>query len=291
VGSPASTSAATVSTTETVQAFIHACQTGREVDSAIDDVGSPRIRSARDVGGESRLNGIVKLRGGLGAPGVANQPSEEVSVAVAAPHASLNADTSALQPTCGCGCGAYTPIAKKSDRRTGAIAGQPQKFIKGHVARLRPKLDITPEKFWGRVEKFEKVLRLPALPLPPAIQEIERQAAALALVRQARRGGPVRPARGTDCLLYPCVQITVAGHRVYARHAALLLHQGLSITADALKHLKALGPLRRYHRCHRRCVNPDHTVVLRRESSEDIRRRAEAIRSARARMAASRATT
>src|SRR5260370_42130034 len=35
-------------------------------------------------------------------------------------------------PSCACGSGAPTPIANKSDRLTGAIAGHPQKFLKGH---------------------------------------------------------------------------------------------------------------------------------------------------------------
>jgi hypothetical protein len=33
---------------------------------------------------------------------------------------------------CGCGCGRDTTIAAKTDRRTGAVKGQPLQFIHGH---------------------------------------------------------------------------------------------------------------------------------------------------------------
>lgn len=38
---------------------------------------------------------------------------------------------------CECGCGEPAPIARGTDRRTGAIKGQPQRFVKGHSNRLR----------------------------------------------------------------------------------------------------------------------------------------------------------
>lgn len=37
---------------------------------------------------------------------------------------------------CKCGCGLDAPISKRSDARTGAIAGQPVAFIKGHNRRM-----------------------------------------------------------------------------------------------------------------------------------------------------------
>jgi hypothetical protein len=33
---------------------------------------------------------------------------------------------------CSCGCGEEAPIATKTDRRIGAVRGQPQRYIKGH---------------------------------------------------------------------------------------------------------------------------------------------------------------
>lgn len=40
---------------------------------------------------------------------------------------------------CECGCGEPAPIARKTQRRQAAVAGEPQRFIKGHQARLVPK--------------------------------------------------------------------------------------------------------------------------------------------------------
>lgn len=37
---------------------------------------------------------------------------------------------------CGCGCGEPTAIAPKTDRRTGAVAGQPLRFVHGHSGSL-----------------------------------------------------------------------------------------------------------------------------------------------------------
>lgn len=39
--------------------------------------------------------------------------------------------------TCECGCGEPTPLAARTDRRTGHIAGQPIRFINGHQNRWK----------------------------------------------------------------------------------------------------------------------------------------------------------
>lgn len=49
---------------------------------------------------------------------------------------------------CQCGCGEKTPIYKCSNKRTGAIKGQPSRFITGHVHKLR-----FPEDFHARTDK------------------------------------------------------------------------------------------------------------------------------------------
>ena len=38
---------------------------------------------------------------------------------------------------CACGCGQLAPLAKKTDRRKGAIKGRPLQFISGHNVRVR----------------------------------------------------------------------------------------------------------------------------------------------------------
>ncbi len=80
----------------------------------------------------------------------------------------------------------------------------------------------------------------------------------------------VEKAGGRDgaCWLADAIQVTVGGHRVYMARLAILLHQGKSITSEALATL-------RRHRCRwdRRCVNPDHALFRPSRPS-----RAEAIR-------------
>jgi hypothetical protein len=36
---------------------------------------------------------------------------------------------------CACGCGQPTPIAEKTDARTGAVKGEPQRYVRGHNTR------------------------------------------------------------------------------------------------------------------------------------------------------------
>ncbi len=40
--------------------------------------------------------------------------------------------TKPLTALCQCGCGLPAPIAKRTDRRYGAVRGQPRRFVKGH---------------------------------------------------------------------------------------------------------------------------------------------------------------
>jgi hypothetical protein len=36
---------------------------------------------------------------------------------------------------CACGCGEAVPVARRTDRRTGAVAGRPGRFVHGHNPR------------------------------------------------------------------------------------------------------------------------------------------------------------
>jgi hypothetical protein len=83
------------------------------------------------------------------------------------------------------------------------------------------------------------------------------------------------------CWLADAVQITVGARRVYTAHLALLLHQGLPVTANALDWLRVRRCRRRLH-----CVRPDHMIEV---IDLDAARRSEAINRARAKMQAARA--
>ncbi len=148
----------------------------------------------------------------------------------------LEAPTSSERPKCGCGCDQPAPIAKRTDHRSGAIAGRPRKFIRGHAARLQPRhlefSDITAAAFWRQTETIK-----------------------------------------TKCVLFPHIQVSVGGRRVYAATIAFLLHRGQTVSAEGLARLKFQGRCR----LHRRCVNPAHQVL--RASSY----RAESLKIARAR--------
>ena len=158
-------------------------------------------------------------------------------------------------PTCACGCGATPPRAKTSDKRTGARAGEYQRFFRGHVARLRHK-------------------KLQFEDLTPAWLETH------IVAKTAGRG---------DCWLASAAQVTVSGHRVYVARISTLLRDGVPVTLAALDRLQVRG------RCRRslRCINPGHLVVLHelRESEDSIERRKIARAHAEARMAAFRAGT
>jgi len=100
------------------------------------------------------------------------------------------------------------------------VAGQPLKFLKGHAARLHNKLestDITPAWFDAHV--------------------------VIDIVK--------------GCWLADAVQITVGTRRVYTAHLALLLHQELPVTANALDWLRVRRCRRNLH-----CVRPDHMTDL-----------------------------
>ena len=44
---------------------------------------------------------------------------------------------------CHCGCGRKTPIATKTEKRYGAVKGEPRRFIKGHKGKYRRTLDTS----------------------------------------------------------------------------------------------------------------------------------------------------
>lgn len=50
---------------------------------------------------------------------------------------------------CHCGCGQRTKIAPQTSQRSGAIKGEPNRFIYGH--QVRPKTGAT-QRFWDRVD-------------------------------------------------------------------------------------------------------------------------------------------
>ncbi len=132
----------------------------------------------------------------------------------------LEAPSSSELRKCGCGCDQPAPIAKRTDHRSGAIAGRPQKFIRGHAARLQRRhlefSDITAAAFWRQTETIK-----------------------------------------TKCVLFPQIQVSVGGRRVYAAQIALLLQRDQIVSAEGLARLKFRGRCR----LHRRCVNPAHQVL------------------------------
>ncbi len=115
------------------------------------------------------------------------------------------------QPKCRCGCETDAPVAKKTDGRSGAVRGQPQRFVRGHAARLRSRPGFTADRFWGLVDK-----------------------------ETAAEGG---------CWLFPHIQVTVGRQRVYARRVAVLLDRGLEVNQKNLARLGRLGRCRRRRRC------------------------------------------
>lgn len=59
---------------------------------------------------------------------------------------------------CGCGCGDAAPIAKRSNRTRGWVAGHPIKFIAGHSLRKRKPTSILPDSALRKKPPFERVL-------------------------------------------------------------------------------------------------------------------------------------
>lgn len=53
---------------------------------------------------------------------------------------------------CQCGCGQSAPVAKRTNKHLGHIAGQPAVFITGHHSNLRPVRPLA-ERFWEKVDK------------------------------------------------------------------------------------------------------------------------------------------
>lgn len=52
---------------------------------------------------------------------------------------------------CKCGCGQKTKLATNTDHRTGAVKGQPQRYLMGHAR--PPKHPAPIELFWSKVDK------------------------------------------------------------------------------------------------------------------------------------------
>jgi hypothetical protein len=168
--------------------------------------------------------------------------SEEISDVPGPRH--VPAAAAILEPRriCECGCGTPVSIARKTDARTGAVKGEYLRFVRGHASRLHHKrlefADVTAAWFDAHVT--------------------------IDIVK--------------GCWLADFIQVTVAGRRVYMAHIALLLSQGLPVTANALDWLR----VRRCRRLH--CVRPDHMVDL--GESPEALHRAQQIETARARMTA-----
>lgn len=53
---------------------------------------------------------------------------------------------------CQCGCGLPAPIAKVTNAKRGYKAGQPQRYILGHVGRVHKPLPVE-VRFWAKVSK------------------------------------------------------------------------------------------------------------------------------------------
>jgi hypothetical protein len=51
---------------------------------------------------------------------------------------------------CQCGCGAETKISNWTDRRTGAVKGQPRRYLNGHSTK-----SPVSERFWQYVTKVD----------------------------------------------------------------------------------------------------------------------------------------
>lgn len=133
-------------------------------------------------------------------------PSGEISD----PHAQYPAPAAATPPEaprlCSCGCKRPAPIARKTDRRSGAVGGQPLRFVKGHAARLRSKLsfaDITEDWFLDHVDTT------------------------------------------SGHWFADATEATVKGHRVHMARIGVLLWQHQAVTPEALANLRLARRCRR----------------------------------------------
>jgi len=175
-------------------------------------------------------------------------PGQEISPGLVSPPTPpagpfLEVSSSSALPTCACGCGEVTKIAKKTDARTGAVKGEYQRFVRGHA---------------GRPHRLE-----------------------FADITAAWFDAHVTIGIAKGCWIADPVTVTIGGCRVRMAHIALLLSEGLPVTA------KAISALRVRSRCQKRkCIRPDHMLTFDGEPAEDLLRRAAAIEHARARWAA-----
>jgi hypothetical protein len=169
----------------------------------ISDVGASRSAAAGGVGSEVGLVEIAALEGNGRAAGPAERAAEGEQTSTASVCAELTA------PACACGCGRQTKRATQTNRKTGAVKGEYQRFLRGHGAYQRKLkfVDLTPE--W--LEAF---------------------------VDKSGPGGH---------WLADTIQVTVEGRRVYLGQIALLLRDG-PVTTKALDDLPAQGRCR-HPRC------------------------------------------
>jgi len=59
-----------------------------------------------------------------------------------------------MQTPCECGCGELAPLATATNKESGTVLGQPQRFISGHNSRVdHPAQRPLAERFWEKVNK------------------------------------------------------------------------------------------------------------------------------------------
>ncbi len=168
----------------------------------------------------------------------------EQSVALGVYNDGSNCAPPWRRPLCGCGtCGLPAPISKKTDRRSGSIAGQPQRFVRGHAVRLRWRLEMEMRAARGyegsRPEEQHRNQRSRLRRL--AFADITEDWF-LAHVDTTGRHW-----------FADATEVTIEGHRVHMARIGVLLWQHRPVTLEALANLR-LG--RRC--CGRRCCRPDH---------------------------------
>jgi hypothetical protein len=65
---------------------------------------------------------------------------------------------------CHCGCGMKTNLVKFSDSKKGRVAGEPNKFIRGHAGAYRPEINQKPipKKTTATLERQKPAIAMPA---------------------------------------------------------------------------------------------------------------------------------
>jgi hypothetical protein len=164
--------------------------------AVIGDVGASRSAAAGGSGSKAGLVEIAALEGNGLAAGPAERAAEGEQTSTASVCAELTA------PACACGCGRPTKRATQTNRKTGAVKGEYQRFLRGHGAYKRKLkfVDLTPEWLEAFVDK----------------------------------SGP------SGHWLTDTIQVTVEGRRVSLGRIAVLLRDG-PVTTEALGRLKVRG--------------------------------------------------